>query len=363
MKNRHGSRWCREFVFIVIVILSGVPLIVRAADRNSLQPFDISPRQESSFSTGWVFLRQNRPGIEKPDFDDADFEHVSVPHANIMVPHETFDPDTFRFVSWYRKHFMAKRHWEGKTVEVEFQGVMTVADVYLNGRLLGHHAGGYTPFTVNLTPALNFDAENILAIRVDSTEQRQVPPEGAEKMSGYYLFGGIQRDVTMRVFNSLHIRDVYHTTPQVQPTARLETRINLTNGRPEAFDGILTVHILDAAGAEVISAETPVKLTAGEKHEFQVNLDQIRNVKPWDVDHPTRYVALVEVRGPNGPVDRVRTWLGFRTIRWDEGSGQFSLNGTPIKLRGMNRHQTFAYVGGGLPIGYNAVMPVYSSMS
>ena len=168
-------------------------------------------------------------------------------------------------------------------------------------------------------------------------------------MFGYYLFGGIQRDVTLRVLDPLHIREVYHTTPQVQPTARLETRISITNGRATAFDGTVRVHLLDAEGTEITSAETPAKLAVGEKREFQVNLDQVRNVKPWDVDHPVRYVALVEVRGPNGPVDRVRTWVGFRTIRWDEVSGQFSLNGTPLKLRGMNRHQTFAYVGGAVP--------------
>ena len=142
MKNRFDSGPRREFVFIIILL--AVPLVVRAADRNSPQPFDISPRQESSFSTGWVFVPSEKPGVEKADFDDAAFERVSVPHANIMVPHETFDPDTFRFVAWYRKHFISNRQWEGRTVEVEFQGVMTVADVYLNGRLLGHHAGGYT---------------------------------------------------------------------------------------------------------------------------------------------------------------------------------------------------------------------------
>jgi len=347
MENRFVSGPRRGFAFITILLI--IPVVVHAADRNSRQLFDISPRQDSNFSSGWVFVPREEPGVEKADFQDAAFERVSVPHANIMLPHETFDPDTFRFVSWYRKHFTSNRQWEGRTVEVEFQGVMSVADVYLNGRLLGHHAGGYTPFSVDLTPALNFNAENVLSVRVDSTEQRQVPPEGAEKMFGYYLFGGIQREVTLRVLDPLHISHVYHTTPQVQPVARLETRISIANGRTTAFDGTIRVHLLDAKGTEITSAEIPAKLSVGEKHEFEVNLDQVRNVKSWDVDHPVRYVAIVEVRGPNGPVDRVRTWVGFRTIRWDDVSGQFSLNGLPLKLRGMNRHQTFAYMGGAAP--------------
>ena len=170
-----------------VVILCSFLSFSTVLFRANVGSFDISPRQELNFSTGWVFIPKDLLGAEQPGFDDYSFERVSVPHANILTPHETFDPDVFRFVSWYRKHFRPEDGFRGKDVLVEFQGVMTVADVYLNGRLLGHHEGGYTPFTIDLTPALKFDAENVLAVRVDSREQKQVPPEGADKMYGYFL--------------------------------------------------------------------------------------------------------------------------------------------------------------------------------
>ncbi|MGD0008862.1 MAG: glycoside hydrolase family 2 TIM barrel-domain containing protein [Terriglobia bacterium] len=332
----------------VVILCSFLSLstVLFGADVGS---FDISPRQELNFSTGWVFIPKDLPGAEQPGFDDYSFERVSVPHANILTPHETFDPDMFRFVSWYRKHFRPQDGFRGKDVLVEFQGVMTVADVYLNGRLLGHHEGGYTPFTVDLTPALKFDAENLLAVRVDSREQKQVPPEGADKMYGYYLFGGIQRDVWLRVVDPCHIERVYYTTAAIQPEVRQDVQITITNGRPQSVDGELVVHLLDADGKEVALTKTPATLAAGATRDLKLAFDRLRGIDLWDVDHPHRYVMMAELRDGSTVLDRERTWIGIRAIHWDETTGQFSLNDRPLKLRGMNRHQTFAYVGGAAP--------------
>jgi beta-galactosidase len=328
----------------VLGLFSICPCLLLATDTGS---FDISPRRELNFSTGWLYSPRDLPGAGRQEFDDSGFEPVSVPHANILTPHETFDPDMFRFVSWYRKHFQGD--FRGKEVLVEFQAVMTVADVYLNGRLLGHHEGGYTPFTVDLTPALKFDGENVLAVRVDSTEQKQVPPEGAEKMFGYYLFGGIQRDVVLRVVDPLRIERVYYTTPAIRPQPREEAQITVTNGRREGAEGTLALHLLASDGKEVASTTGAVSLAPGETRDFRLAFEDLREVELWDVDHPRRYVAIAELRSGPGVVDRERTWIGIRTIHWDADTGQFSLNDRPLKLRGMNRHQTFAYIGGAAP--------------
>jgi beta-galactosidase len=330
----------------ILSILINLSAVLFGADIGS---FNISPRQEQNFSTGWVFIPKDIPGAERPELDDYAFERVSVPHANILTPHETFDPDMFRFVSWYRKHFQPEKSFQGKEVLVEFQGVMTVADVYLNGRLLGHHEGGYTGFTINLTPALKWDAENVLAVRVDSREQKQVPPEGAPKMFGYYLMGGIQRDVLLRVVDPWHVERVYYTTAAIQPETREGAQILVANGRPEPVEGTLVLHLLDANGKEAASIQKSLQLAAGESRDFKLAFEHLRGIDLWDVDHPHRYVVMAELREGSRIVDRVRTWVGIRTIHWDSTTGQFSLNGVPLKLRGMNRHQTFAYIGGAAP--------------
>ncbi len=332
----------------VVIYLSFLSLSIALFGAETHR-FDISPRQELNFSMGWVYIPKDIQGAEQPEFDDGPFERVSVPHANISTPHETFDPDMFRFVSWYRKHFRPEESFRGKEVLVEFQGVMTVADVYLNGRLLGHHEGGYTPFTVDLTPALKFDAENVLAVRVDSREQKQVPPEGAPKMYGYYLFGGIQRDVWLRAVDPWHIERVYYTTAAIQPEVREDAQITVTNDRREISTGTLELHLLDPGGKEVASTRMPVSLAAGETRDFKLAFEHLRGIELWDVDHPHRYVMMAELRDGTQIMDRQRTWIGLRTIHWDSVTGQFSLNGQPLKLRGMNRHQTFAYMGGAAP--------------
>jgi beta-galactosidase len=334
-----------RLVVILCSFISFLPLLLG----TDLGSFDISPRRELNFSTGWVFIPKDISGAERPEFDDESFERVSVPHANILTPHETFDPDMFRFVSWYRKHFRPAEYFRDRQVVVEFQGVMTVADVYLNGRLLGHHEGGYTPIVVDLTPALRFDAENVLAVRVDSREQKQVPPEGAPKMFGYYLFGGIQRDVLLRAVDLLHVEGTYYTTAAIQPEAREDAQITVKNGRAERIEGTLVMHLLDANGKEVSSTQSPVQLAAGETRDIQLAFEHLHGIELWDVDHPHRYVVVAELGDGSGVVDRQRTWIGIRTIHWDSTTGQFSLNGVPLKLRGMNRHQTFAYIGGAAP--------------
>ncbi|MFN8009201.1 MAG: glycoside hydrolase family 2 TIM barrel-domain containing protein, partial [Terriglobia bacterium] len=191
--------------------------------------------------------------------------------------------------------------------------------------------------------------ENVLAVRVDSREQKEVPPEGADKMFGYYLFGGIQRDVVLRVVDPFHIELVYYTTVKIEPQVEEEAQVTVTNARPTVMSGTLSVHLLDSQGREVAGTEYPGQLGPGETRNFRLRLDNLRGIQLWDVDHPNRYVIMAELRDASGVIDRMRTWIGFRMIRWDPLTGQFFLNLHPLKLRGMNRHQTFAYVGGAAP--------------
>jgi beta-galactosidase len=342
---RASGRYAGMRAVFVLAVLA----LSTAAGRAAHSPYDIAPRLELNFSMGWLFSPKDEPGSEKREFDDAAFERVSVPHANAITPHETFEPDTFRFVSWYRKHFRPEESSRGKQVFADFQGVMTVADVYLNGRPLAHHEGGYTPFSVDLTPALEFDAENVLAVRVDSRIQKQVPPEGADKMFGYYLFGGIQRDVTLRVVDPLHIEDVYYTTARIQPDVREDAQVTVVNHRAAAAGITLVLRLLDSDGNEVAATQKRARLEPGETATLKLSLEPLRGIRLWDVDRPARYVAMAEIRQGSAPVDRERTWIGIRAIRWDPESGDFQLNGRSLKIRGMNRHQTFAYIGGAAP--------------
>ena len=348
---------------LFLIVIGTVCIPCRGASAVKL-----SPRIEQNFSTRWLYAARDVQNGESSGLDDHSFEPVSVPHANILTPAETFDPDMFRFVSWYRKHFHPDNTWKNKLVRLHFQGVMTVADVYLNGKHLVTHTGGYTPFEVDLTPGLQFGQENIIAVRVDSRIQPHVPPEGAPevspsglyffgsdghlarrapKMYGYYLFGGIQRDVDLRVTDKLHIENVYYVTKQIRPDAAVSATIRIRNERAAPAETSVRVRLLDSDDQEVAAATENVKLNGGEERDVKLAMDPIRNAKLWDPDHPNRYVAEAELRDSSGAIDREATWIGIRQIDWSEGV--FHINGQVLQLRGLNRHQTYPFIGGAVP--------------
>ena len=308
---------------------------------------EISPRVEQNFSTHWLYTPRDVGGGENPALSDASFDHVSVPHANIITPGETFDPDLFRFVSWYRKHFRPDPSWKGKLVTARFQGVMTVADIYLNGKHLAQHKGGYTSFDVDLTPALRFGADNVIAVKVDSREHKEVPPEGARKLFGYYNFGGIQRDVQLIVCDKLHIEHVYYVTTRIQPDAAVAATITVHNDRPSAAEAAVRVHILDDQGKEVAAAAANANVGAGQSQDVRADLAPISGPKLWDPDHPNRYIAVAEVAEGSTTTDKDRTWIGLRQMDWNDNG--LLINGHPVKIRGLNRHQTQPFIGGSVP--------------
>jgi beta-galactosidase len=346
-------------------LLLGLAVVASA---HAVPDVDIAPRAEINFDTHWLYAAHDVTNGESPDLNDDGFEQVSVPHANVLTRAETFDPDIFRFVSWYRKHFRPEDSWKGKLVSARFQGVMTVADVYLNGKHLATHKGGYTPFEVDLTSNLQFGADNVIAVRVDSRVQPHVPPEGAPSISpsglyyfatrgelsrpapklyGFYLFGGIQRDVELRVTDKLRIVRAYYVTTQIRPDAAVDATISIRNDRPAAVDASVRVRLRDASGNEAATAVASVRLIAGEERDIHLDIRPIRNPQLWDVDHPNRYIAEAEESDASAVTDREATWIGLRQIDWQ--AGVFHLNGQALQLRGLNRHQTYPFIGGAVP--------------
>ena len=178
---------------------------------------EVQERVILDFDTDWLYSSVDYENGQEAKLDDSGFEKVSVPHANTILdthkgnqfPNEIA---SYRFVSWYRRHFKLPEAYTGRKIQVEFEGVATVADVYLNGKLLVNHEGAYTGFTVDITDDVYTDGrDNVLAVRVDSEKQTEIPPEGG--VVDYCLFGGIVRDVSMIITDPVHIERTFVTTP------------------------------------------------------------------------------------------------------------------------------------------------------
>jgi beta-galactosidase len=281
----------------------------------------------------WLYGGRAVPGCSAPDFDDGKFQRVTIPHSNKIFPWHSFDEKDFQFVSIYRRHFKLVPP-PGQRVFVDFAGVMTAATVTINGHKLGEYRGGYTPFSFDLTPHLRADVPNVLAVEVDSTERPDIPPFGEN--IDYLTFGGIYREVGLRIVPPVFIENVFAKPVDVLSSGRGVEVTCLING---TMDGQASLNVELRDGARVLASAEGTPFAP-------VSLANLSSVALWDLDQPKLYTITARLHH-GGLIDEYSTRIGFREARFTPQG--FMLNGKHIKLRGLNRHQTFPYVGGAMP--------------
>jgi beta-galactosidase len=317
---------------------------------------------------GWRYRPAKVEGAEAPEFDDSAFERVVIPHANIRVPWHSFDDKDYEFISTYRRSFRLPRAAQGKRVFVDFEGVMTASTVWINGVSLGEYKGGFTPFSFELTPHVRPGAENVLMVQVDSTERADIPPFGYE--IDYMTFGGIYREVALRIVPSAYIDNIFAHPKDVltsSPSLDVDCFIAGLSGTDEEFS--LEVELRD--GDQVVEKGTasvsPVGATGSsgtldpvtaapayasnetmnDPARQTVSVTGLGNLQLWDLEHPHLYTVHVRLLRTGRAVDEDTRRVGFRDATFTEQG--FSLNGKIIKLRGLDRHQTFPFVGQAMP--------------
>ncbi len=279
-----------------------------------------------------------------PDFDEkmlgsdfsAPLEKVRIPHTVSVTPFNNFNPELYQKLSLYRTEFETKTDWNGKKILLTIEAAAHKSEVYLNGKKLCEHKCGYTAFTVDLTESLLPAGEkNTLCIKVDSRENVNLPPFG--HVVDYMTYGGIYRDVYLDVKNSSYIKDVFVKTKG----AHFESQVTLGGEKAEGF----TLHqTITSCGDNSQSAE----ISTGTKDGLILTSAEAQPVVQWSLENPALYTLTTELLDSNGNVvDTNTVRFGFRDVRYDESG--FYLNGKKIKLRGLNRHQSWPYVGYAMP--------------
>lgn len=319
--------------------LLGASLLPYWPNRSSQAP--ASQRRMFQLNQNWLFSENNFPNGSSARFDDRGFAHVTIPHTNKLLPWHGFDDKEYEFVSLYRRHFVMPRGVSGRRVFVDFGGVMTAATVYLNGRRLGEYRGGYTPFSFELTQQINFRGDNVLAVEVDSTERNDIPPFGGD--IDYLTFGGIYRDVTLRIVPQTFIENVFAKPVNVlTDSRRLHVRCFLDR-QPAVARRRLNVELRD--GSRLIDSQSSDVMA--DASNADLILTNLASVELWDVDRPKLYEVKTALYENDRLMDEYQTRIGFREAKFTpEG---FYLNGKHLKLRGLNRHQTFPFVGQAMP--------------
>ena len=293
---------------------------------------------------GWLYGGRAVPGCTDPGFDDSGFERVTIPHANRTFPWHGFDDEDYQFVSVYRRHFATPGAAQDRRAFVDFEGVMTAATVTLNGLTLGEHRDGFTPFSFEISDHLRQGEDNVLAVEVDSTERADIPPFGGNV--DYLTFGGIYRGVALRFVPETFIENVFAKPVDVLGGGRrVEIRCFLNARNAPRGPSRLTAELRDG-GRTVASTDREVGPGVGGS-AWDLVLGEVGPVELWDVENPKLYEVVVRLHEGGECTDAYAVSVGFREARFTPGG--FFLNGRRLKLRGLNRHQTYPHVGGAMP--------------
>ncbi len=295
-----------------------------------------------AFNREWLYKTCFTPEDALCTSDTAAFEAVELPHTNKMLPLNCFDEHSYQFVSCYKKIFRLPEEMKNKKVFLDFEGVMIACRVFCNGKQVGAHEGGYTPFSVDITDSVSADNDNVLVVEVDSTERPDIPPFG--KVVDYLTYGGIYREVFLRAADATRIERLWLSCKN--PCAEqkdLVCRCDVT--AEQAAEGLVKIELLDAQQQCVATAEQAVTLAAGN-NQLTVALNGLENVHLWSLQAPVLYTVRVTLQA--GAVrDEATQRYGFRSAEFTtEG---FFLNGEKVKLVGVNRHQSWPYVGYAMP--------------
>ncbi|MCO6478794.1 MAG: DUF4982 domain-containing protein [Phaeodactylibacter sp.] len=293
------------------------------------------PRYRIAINDNWQFSKGEKPG------DESEWQHINLPHSwNTEDPFDE-EPGYYRGVAWYRKILNSNSFPKKKKAFLYFEAANQYAQVFLNGEKAGEHKGGYTAFCFDITGQFR-EGDNLLEVRLDNSHDPSVPPLKGD----FNFYGGIYRDVYFILTDEVHFAlldhaspGVYISTPYVDSAiAKVNLRGTIMNGESPRQDARLYVEVRDKTGEKAGVFERIVQLDPGA-NTFDWAFTFPRPML-WSPSHPNLYSLTIQVKeSERGEVlDELVQPLAFRWFEFSPDEG-FFLNGNPLKLIGVNRHQ------------------------
>jgi len=316
-------------------------------------------KQVSAINNNWKFhqgdlkFAKNHSTLDTSSLEELEWETINIPHTwnNLDAIDET--PGYYRGVGWYKKAiYVGAEDCNARTL-IYFEGANQVTEVYVNGKWVGKHLGGYAGFNFDITEYLNFGEKNLLAIKVDNSHNENIPPLSAD----FTFFGGIYRDVYLVKQNAVHFSmddysssGVYITTPEVsKEKAQVQINCLLNNKTNQNRQLTLVNRIVNKEGEIISEKNQKIKL---KKQANQFSVKETFSVdKPllWSPDNPYLYQVITLIKDTKTGIifDESIEPLGLRWFNFDPQKG-FFLNGEYLKLIGTNRHQDYLKKGNAL---------------
>ena len=323
------------------IYLQIVLFFVLSAAAQNYRP-DLGHRRVLDLDSNWTFIRQDVAGAENPFLDDSSWTKLNLPHTWNNLDGEEGNTNYYRGIGWYRKHLSLDKSFENRRIFLKFDGAFLVTDVYVNGRFLGEHQGGFATFVFDATPLLHVGEDNVVAVKVNNAANKNIPPLSAD----FTFFGGLYRDVHLLVTDPVQISPLDYGSPGVylkttdvsSKSANLQVTAVVSNSMATKQTVIVRSVITDAA-TNIVEVLTNVLTLAPATASKIVSAGVISRPHLWNgLSDPYLYHAFVELwRGPD-LVDTVVQPLGFRYFSVDPQKG-FFLNGRHYDLHGASMHQ------------------------
>ena len=319
---------------------------------------DNSGREVYSMNPAWRFHKGAVEGAETKEFNDKDWTVVSLPDGIECLPTEASGCINYQGEVWYRKLFMPDAALKGKKLFLHFEAIMGKSKVFVNGKLLTEHFGGYLPVIVDVTDVLDWNGDNVIAVWADNSDDPSYPPGKAQDVLDYTYFGGIYRDCWLIAHNNVFITDPNYENEVAggglfvafgkvsDALAEVQLKIHVRNATKNPFSGRVEYMLLQPDGTEVARLSDKIQVKAGRATTVSDRMP-VKQPMLWTPSTPTLYNLLVRVLDKEGNViDGYRRRIGIRSIEF-KGKDGFFLNGRPYgkPLIGANRHQDFAVVG------------------
>jgi beta-galactosidase len=290
-------------------------------------------RTTINFDLDWRFFKGDASAAAA-DFDDAAWRKVRVPHDwSIEGPFDEKNPTGQgggylpAGVGWYRKHFTLAKDQSTRRVFVEFDGVMANSEVWINGVSVGKRPYGYISFRYDLTPHVKFGADNVIAVRADTSQQ---------PASRWYTGAGIYRHVRLIVTDPVHVDQWATFVSATSTSVKVRTAVINQSASPRAVDVTITV-------PEIGGHSSRVSVSPGQTASVEADLP-VKNPKLWSLENSALYTATVRAGEDTDTVT-----FGIRDARFDPDTG-FWLNGKNFKIKGVCLHHDGGAVGAAVPL-------------
>lgn len=304
----------------------------------------VSPREKICFNDNWSFSLSDNPKASETDFDDKEWRVLNLPHDWAIEgdfskdnPSGTGGGALPGGIGWYRKTFIPSNEDSDKIIRIDFDGIYMNSEVFINGQSLGKRPYGYISFGYDITPYLKWNEKNVIAVRVDNSEQPN---------SRWYSGCGIYRNVWLTKTSPVHVDEwgTYVTTSEISndnATLNIVTTVQNSGNNNETVT--LKSILNDMDGAVVAETESSVSVVAGQKSNISHTLN-ISSPKLWDTENPYLYSLVTEIIKDGKCIDRYTTTTGVRNFKFDAEKG-FILNGKQTKINGVCMHHDLGCLG------------------